>query len=75
MRHGTTRGYFLCLKLFELTLLAATITTYWQGTLVSIKPESLLAKNTTGQALEKILRPMLRAVTFSLESGQTYALW
>ena len=60
----TTKGYRLCLKSFKQSLLAGTTTIFWQGILVLIKPESLLAGKTTGQALEKMLRPMLKAATF-----------
>ena len=38
--------------------------TYWQGTLVSIKLESLFIENIIGQALEKMLKPISKAVTF-----------
>ena len=60
----TTRGYCLYLKLYRRSLLANIMTILWLGTLVLIKPESLLAGNTINQTLEKMLRPMSRAATF-----------
>ena len=57
--------YSLYLKLFEQSLLAAIKTIYWKDTLISIKPESLLARNILYQVLEKILKLMLIIAIFA----------
>ena len=64
MGYYITKSYCLCLKSFKWSLLAATMSTFWQAILVSIKLESLLFGNIISQALKMMLRPMLKAATF-----------
>ena len=64
MRYCTIRDYRLYLKSFKKSLLANTMAIYWQGTLISIKLKSLLAENTTGRILERMLRSISKAATF-----------
>ena len=49
----------------ELSLSIGTITTFWQDILILINPRTLLVGNTISQISEKILRSMLKAVTYA----------
>ena len=58
------KGYYLYQKLFKQSLLANITTTYWQNTLILIKPKSLSAKNTIDQTSKRMLKFISKNATF-----------
>ena len=64
MKYYIAKNFDLYLKFFKQNLLANSITTYCQGILVLIKPESLLTRNIISLALERIFKSILKAITF-----------
>lgn len=59
-----TKDYLSYQILFKQGLLVNIITIYWPVILILIKQENFLVGNTIDQALEKILRSILKAATF-----------
>ena len=65
IEYCTTRSYCLYLELFKQSLLAGTITIYWQAILVSIKQKNLLFGNIISQAWKRMLKLISKVEIFA----------